>query len=129
MMSVFSYKNIITALAFITIWCVLSLIWQIHISSDTGNRYQIVNLSDNTILLDKRTGLTWRNVWNNNKDKLPTNWERMIYEGGDISVPVGEQQIRKQAIWKQPEEVDYSKMSDTELIRLANDMEKNKKNK
>ena len=40
--------------------------------SDTINRYDIVNSGLGlTILMDKKTGLTWRNVWCDDKEKIP----------------------------------------------------------
>ena len=102
-------RYITITLSFITIWAIMLLVWEIHQTSDAGNRYQIVNSDNCVILLDKRTGLTWRNVWNNNKDKIPTNWSPMTYEGNDLSVPSGERELRKQYktnFWSQFEEVD-----------------------
>ena len=93
-----NYKNIFTALTFITVWAILFVVWQIHITSDTGNRYQIVNGDNCVILLDKRTGNTWRNVWNNNNEKLPTDWELMNQHGEYTDIPIGEQLRRNEMI-------------------------------
>ena len=73
------YKYFVTVVAFLTVWAWMFLTWNIHITSDMGNRYQIVDTSSNILLLDKRTGLVWRNVWNNNKDKILSDWEMMNY--------------------------------------------------
>lgn len=102
------YKVFITLLIFITVWFFMFLVWKIHTTSDTGNRYQIVNSDNSVILLDKRTGLTWRNVWNNEKEKIPANWQPMKYEGNDLNLPIGEYKIRqeyKKDYWQQFEEV------------------------
>ena len=60
-----------------------------------NNRYQLFKDSDNTILLDKKTGVTWRNVWNNNTDRIPCNWSIMEHEHDNIkSCPIGVQIIK-----------------------------------
>lgn len=85
------YCFIITFLFFATLWAGMIMVWQIHTTSNAGNRYQIVNSDNLVILLDKRTGLTWRNTWNNNKDKIPSDWELMNQYGEYTNVPYGEQ--------------------------------------
>lgn len=82
-------------LGFTTIWAIMLLVWGIHITSDTGNRYQIVNSDNCVILLDKRSGLTWRNVWNNEDEQIPNHWVPMIYEGNNVNIPIGEQRLRQ----------------------------------
>ena len=89
MKNIFNYKNVVTFLIFITVWSVLFIVATSYKNYAPVNRYQIVRDSDNTILLDKQTGLTWRNTWNNNKDKIPCNWELMEYSGGVIEQPIG----------------------------------------
>lgn len=55
-------------------------------------KYQIITSDGLTLLLDKEKGYVWRNTVNNNKDRIPNNWEYMTYSGG--VVPDGEQKRR-----------------------------------
>ena len=65
----------------------------IHTKTD---RYQIVKTDNSTILLDKQTGLTWRNVWTDEKDKIPAYWEEMMIIGDDDTrLPIGKKDGRK----------------------------------
>jgi len=104
-----NYRNIVTILVFITVWFVLFLIWNINKNSDTDNRYQVYNADGNTILLDKRTGNTWRNVWCDNKDKIPSCWELMLQNDEYINVPLGERLRRDEMIDRAREEYKQKK--------------------
>jgi hypothetical protein len=55
-------------------------------------KYQIVKEDYNVYLLDKQNGYVWRNTYNNNKDRIPSNWDYMTYSGS--VVPDGEQKRR-----------------------------------
>lgn len=96
MKKIFTYKNVITLLTIITVWFMLFIIWDINKKYESGSRYQLFNTKDENllILLDRKTGLTWRNIWNNNQEKLPTTWERMNYYATDIEeTPIGVQKL------------------------------------
>ena len=55
-----------------------------------NERYQIVKTDDNIILLDKQTGLTWRNVWIDEKNKILAYWDEMLIAGNENTlVPIG----------------------------------------
>lgn len=131
MKNIFNYKNIITFLIFITIWSILFIVATSYKNYVPVNRYQIVRDSDNTILLDKQTGLTWRNTWNNSKDRIPCNWELMEYSGGKFEKPIGakivfyEEQISREELDKLFAEIDIKALSkkDKKYIKM---MQKNK---
>lgn len=84
----FNYRNIVTGLIFITLWVVLIMVNYNNQRYVQTDRYQLFKDSDNTILLDKQTGMTWRNVWNNSKDKIPCDWEYMEHQD-TINSPIG----------------------------------------
>lgn len=88
MKKLLNYRNIVTFLIFLTIWGILFSVlfgYKTHIST---NRYQLFKDSDNTILLDRQTGMTWRNVWNNSKEKIPCQWEYMEHTD-KTNLPIG----------------------------------------
>lgn len=84
----FNYRNIVTGLIFITLWVILIMVNYNNQRYVQTDRYQLFKDSDNTILLDKQTGMTWRNVWNNSKDKIPCDWEYMEHQD-TINSPIG----------------------------------------
>ena len=55
-------------------------------------KYQIITNNGLTLLVDKEKGYVWRNTINNNKERIPNNWEYMTYSGA--VVPDGEQKRR-----------------------------------
>ena len=109
MKEIFTYKNIVTILAFITIWEILFVVASNFKNYVPVNRYQLFKNNDITILLDKQTGLTWRNVWNNNKDKVPCDWELMNQYSDYTDVPIGEQQRRDSMIKRTIKQIEKSK--------------------
>lgn len=104
-----TYKNIVSGLVFITIWVILFIVASNCKNHIPVNRYQLFKDNDNTILLDKQTGLTWRNVWNNNKDKIPSDWELMNQYGDYTDIPIGEQQRRDNMIKRTIKQMEKSK--------------------
>lgn len=56
------------------------------------DRYTITHSGGLTLLLDTKTGLVWRNVWDDNKSRIPNTWDLMEYTG--VAYPVGEEAIR-----------------------------------
>ncbi len=131
MKDIFNYKNVVTFLIFITVWSVLFIVATSYKNYVPVNRYQIVRDSDNTILLDKQTGLTWRNTWNNNKDRIPCNWELMEYSGATFGQPIGakivfcEKQIAEEELDKTFADFEIEDLSkkDKKYIKL---IQKNK---
>lgn len=79
--------------------CIVCLIIGLLVGFNTHtktDRYQIVKGDNNTILLDKQTGLTWRNVWIDDKDKIPAYWEEMGVIGDENTrLPIGKQDGKK----------------------------------
>lgn len=47
--------------------------------NNKNDRYQIVKGSDSLVLLDKKTGITWRNCYVDDKDKIMNYWEEMRF--------------------------------------------------
>lgn len=92
----FNYRNIVTGLIFITLWIVLITINCNNNRYVQTDRYQLFKDSDNTILLDKQTGMTWRNVWNNSKDKIPSDWEYMEHLD-KVNLPIGPKKAHYQS--------------------------------
>ena len=109
MKDLLSFKNIVTVLIFITIWAILFVVASSYKSYVPVNRYQLFKDNDNTILLDRQTGLTWRNVWNNDKDKVPCDWELMNQYGDYTDIPIGEQQRRDAMIKRVVKQLEKSK--------------------
>lgn len=91
-MKYLTYKNILTVVVILTLWAILFMINNTITVNADKDRYEIKCASDNTFLLDTKTGLVWRNVWNNNKDKVPCVWQLMDYDGS--VVPNSEQKAR-----------------------------------
>lgn len=83
----------------ILIVLLIGLIIGFNLNNDKNNRYQIVKTNNNTILLDKKTGLTWRNVWIDEKDKIMNFWDEMLVVVGDenTQVPIGKKRAYKKA--------------------------------
>lgn len=68
------------------------------------NRYEIIHGDlTPTILLDKRTGLTWRNEVCDDKQKVPNCWSIMDFEADYINTPIGEQKRRDEDVKQQAE--------------------------
>lgn len=89
MKKILTYKNIVTALIFFTIWCILFLVVKSYNNYVPINRYQIVSSSGLTILLDTQTGLAWRNVYTDNKERIPNCWQMMDYPESVLEQPIG----------------------------------------
>lgn len=100
----FTYKNVVTLLIFITIWVFIGILYSAYKGYMPTERYTIVKDSDNTILLDKKTGLTWRNTWNNDKEKVPCDWEIMEHKSSVTEMPIGAQMT----VWAKIIEGDFS---------------------
>ena len=82
---------IILAILILTALCV-------QITNQNGkNRYDVVTSSNMlTILVDKKTGVTWRNCVCGEKSNVPGCWERMYTINPDMySKPIGEVHINK----------------------------------
>lgn len=57
------------------------------------SRYEIISIANSqTILLDKQTGLTWRNMPCDSKNKAPHCWAKMSYFINPEVYPIGEAQ-------------------------------------
>ncbi len=84
----------------IGIFFTIGLILGLNLSNKS--RYQIINASGLVILLDKYTGLTWRNV--NSYNNIPNEWQEMkivvnnANEAKKMNVPIGKKQDRKNFI-------------------------------
>ena len=82
---------IILAILILTALCV-------QISAQNGkDRYDVVTSSNMlTILVDKKTGVTWRNCVCGEKSNVPGCWERMYTINPDTySKPIGEVYINR----------------------------------
>lgn len=56
----FSYRNIITVLAFIVVCTAFYLIWSSQQIEKFEERYQLINDDDLVIMVDTTNGITWR---------------------------------------------------------------------
>lgn len=76
----------------------------LNISVKFDGRYEIIHGDlTPTILLDKRTGLTWRNEICDEKQKVPNCWSIMDFEANYIDTPIGEQKRRDEVVKQQAE--------------------------
>lgn len=88
--------NILMALAVV----ILATMWFQYANQNTNNRYAVITGSNMmTVLLDKKTGVTWRNCICDTKSNIPGCWERMYtLNAEDYSKPIGEVVINKKLI-------------------------------
>ena len=101
-----TYRNILTVALLLTLWATLFIIHNAITINADKDRYEIKHNGGLTLLLDKKTGLVWRNVYNNNKDRIPSNWDSMDYLGS--VVPEGEQKARIARIENIFKEAEYN---------------------
>ena len=100
-----TYRNVLTFALLLTLWATIFIIYNAVIMNIDNDRYTIKHNDGLTLLLDKKTGLVWRNVWNNNKDKIPSEWDLMDYSGS--VVPEGEQEARNKRAEKSGKHKKY----------------------
>ncbi len=89
------FLNVIIVLLLLTIW-----VEYFHPKYDDTERYKIVT-ADNmlTILLDQKTGETWRNSICSKESNVPGCWEKMRYvDQSEVYLPEGEKVIRREEI-------------------------------
>ena len=88
--------NILMVLAVV----ILATMWFQYANQNTNNRYAVITGSNMmTVLLDKKTGVTWRNCICDTKSNIPGCWERMYtLNAEDYSKPIGEVVINKKLI-------------------------------
>ncbi len=86
-------ENILIALAIV----IIVSMWFQFSSQKANDRYAVITGSNMmTILLDKKTGVTWRNCICDTKSNIPGCWERMYTLNiEDYSKPQGEVVITK----------------------------------
>lgn len=98
MKALLTYKSILTMLILLTVWCIIFVFGYFVSLSVNKDRYQIKTARSETFLLDTKTGAVWRNVWNNERDKIPCNWELMSY---DLAPTKIERYLNPRSIWDQ----------------------------
>ena len=86
-------ENILIALAIV----IIASMWIQFTTQNANDRYKVITGSNMmTILLDKKTGVTWRNCIFDTKSNIPGGWERMYtLNVEDYSKPQGEVVITK----------------------------------
>ncbi len=86
-------ENILIALAVL----ILATMWFQFATQRANDRYAVITGSNMmTVLLDKKTGVTWRNCICDAKSNIPGCWERMYtLNVEDYSKPIGEVTINK----------------------------------
>lgn len=92
----------------------------IGFNMNKSDRYQIVKTDNSTILLDKKTGLTWRNCWQDEKTKIMAYWEEMeiaTYDLENTSVPVGKEKAKQKAIKRDIYNIAKKVKSEKELLK------------
>ena len=99
-------KNNLNIITFSALILVIGISFTVGLISGLNlsnkSRYQIINANGIVILLDKYTGLTWRNV--NSYDNIPNEWQEMkivvndANEAKKMNVPIGKEQDRKNFI-------------------------------
>lgn len=61
--------------------------------NNKNDRYQITKGFSDLILLDKKTGVMWRNCWVDDKEQILNYWEEMRFivdpENSDPVLPIG----------------------------------------
>lgn len=97
--------NILIVLAVL----ILATMWFQIANINTKNRYDVVTSSNMlTILVDKKTGETWRNCICGEKSNVPGCWEKMVTLNPEpFNKPVGEVKAVKkmQALIKKQEKL------------------------
>lgn len=97
--------NILIVLAVL----ILATMWFQIANTNTKNRYDVVTSSNMlTILVDKKTGETWRNCICGEKSNVPGCWEKMVTLNAEpFNKPVGEVKAVKkmQALMKKQEKL------------------------
>ncbi len=85
--------NILIVLAVV----IIASMWIQFTQQNANDRYKVITGSNMmTILLDKKTGVTWRNCICDTKSNIPGCWERMYTLNiEDYSKPQGEVAINK----------------------------------
>lgn len=83
-----------------------------------NERYQIVKTDDNIILLDKQTGLTWRNVWIDEKNKILAYWDEMLITGNENTlVPIGKKKKKNEELKRNIYNILKRVKNDKELLK------------
>lgn len=97
--------NILIVLAVL----ILATMWFQIANTNTKNRYDVVTSNNMlTILVDKKTGETWRNCICGEKSNVPGCWEKMVTLNAEpFNKPVGEVKAVKkmQALMKKQEKL------------------------
>lgn len=120
-----TYRNILTTLLLLTLWATLFIIYNAITINADKDRYEIKHNGGLTLLLDKKTGLVWRNVYNNNKDRIPSDWDLMDYLGS--VVPEGEQDARNKRIENIFKEAKYNVKKNSQRKSLLDGYKEPKK--
>lgn len=120
-----TYRNILTLAVLLTLWATLFIIYNAITINADKDRYEIKHNGGLTLLLDKKTGLVWRNVYNNNKDRIPSNWDLMDYLGS--VVPEGEQDARNKRIENIFKEAKYNVKKNSQRKSLLDGYKEPKK--
>lgn len=86
-------ENILIALAVL----LLASMWIQFSAQNNNNRYDVVSSNNMlTVLIDKKTGQTWRNCVCSEKSPIPGCWEKMhIINPQPYMQPVGEAKLSK----------------------------------
>ena len=105
--------NILIVLAVL----ILATMWFQIANTNTKNRYDVVTSNNMlTILVDKKTGETWRNCICGEKSNVPGCWEKMVTLNAEpFNKPVGEGKAVKkmQALMKKQEKLQKEMQKNT----------------
>lgn len=107
-------ENILIALAVV----IIATMW-IQISKQNTERYEVVTGPNMlTILVDKKTGETWRNCICGEKSNVPGCWEKMVtLNAEEFNKPAGEvKALKKMAALQKKQEKLQEKLNKTQTI-------------
>ncbi len=111
--------NILIVLAVL----IIATMWFQIANSNTKNRYDVVTSNNMlTILVDKKTGETWRNCICGEKSNVPGCWEKMVTLNPEpFNKPVGEVKAVKkmQALIKKQEKLQKEMQENTPVQTQA----------
>ncbi len=118
-------ENILIALAIV----LLGSMWLQFSMKANDNRYDVVSNGMLTILVDKQTGMTWRNCVCNEKSPIPGCWEKMMVVNPNFDMqPKGEAKLSKKII-KETKKIEKQQKKEAEKkARLEQKMREARQN-
>ncbi len=118
-------ENILIALVIV----LLATIWIQTSITANNNRYDVISNGMLTILLDKQTGMTWRNCVCNEQSPIPGCWDKMMIVNPNFDMqPKAEAKLSKKII-KEAQKIEKQQKKEAEQkAKLEQKLKENEKN-